>query len=142
MGKKIKKPGLAKLGITLLVFSILLLLYSMFATFSAIAVIIYYFTIALAIILTFFTIFFNEQFKNFTKGGEAFTEFCIAIQKTAPYFLAAVIVLATGSLLSFIFTKNYSGKHAGIVVSSIVLGLAIITLILNLTGVGKINATT
>lgn len=141
MGKKIKKPALAKLGITFLVLSILLLIYSMFATFSVVAIVVYYMVIVLAILLTFFTIFINEQFKKFIAGGEAFTQFCMAIQKTAPYFLAAVIVLSTGSLLSFIFTKKYSGKHAGIVISSIVLGLAIITLVLNLVGVGKIGPT-
>lgn len=117
-----KKPsGWATLGFVLSIFSFITMILTAFATFSFLAVIVYYVVIALILVLTLGLILLNEDFVEFLDVASRLEEFSIFLSKIGYYMCYGVIGLSALSITLLAVNKNYSKRMPGLVLSIVAL---------------------
>lgn len=131
----VKKSKLVKFGRFLTVLAFLGLLFSVFATYSIIAVILFWFVIVVIMLCTVFLILLDEGFRTFIDSEQSLQNFCMMIYGYAPYVLGVSISLCVISLLIFFGKRKSCNTKASTIFSCIVLIMSIITLIINFSNI-------
>lgn len=128
--RKLKRPAMDKWGIFFLILSIIATIISLIPFFSAIAMLMYYFAIAIIVVITLGVILLNDKFRDsLNNTGETLSKL-VDLIIYSPYFAIAGAALALIATILFARAKPTYGKQGRIIIGIIFMVIPLIILIL------------